>query len=551
MWRILAGCALAAALPAAELRVSGILGQSQPAEAPPLAAFGFTGVAVDGAGRLWAGSGSTLYAFAPDAGDRMVVAAQVALPTGLHGQASVQTCAGRIAAVLADARLALVDPTTAAVERVLALPPGTTRVHCPARSGPGAARFPVLALAGRQVLGLGLDGGDAAVVATVPEFAGTWVEAIGVLAGGDLVVGTGYPDMRQYRYAVAGSHWRQDGGWPRPGWPRQYLGIGDATWMLGNDGSVTPVDGEAGTGHALAASATGHPHGGLAPAGAGWWVACARGLVRFDADGRPAVRVGGLPAPDGVALSADGTVLALIGGQQVVRMYLDDGPLTAPDSSGTEPWRVGNGWTARATALAGEGDGALLLDAAAGRLWRFEPARTRWGDRPWTAGCPERALPSSGALAVGDSLVRVLADGRVLEADRRTLPLAFRELDLPLPAGFAPTRLACLGDDRVVVAGAGGIAAWVRQDGAFRLAWQVAGAAVAAIAVQPGVVVVAEPAAIRLFAGEDGRELAVLAAAAAPGGRLDPTALAVRLPWILVADRAGGRLLRLRAGALP
>ncbi|MCK6487840.1 MAG: hypothetical protein L6R48_05770 [Planctomycetes bacterium] len=540
MGRALALLALMAWLPAAELRLSGVIGQSEPPTATPLAVLGFAGVAVDAAGRLWGAAGDRLLRV----DDGVTVAAAIVLPAGIRSPGGLARRGDRLLAPLADGRLAVVDPAAGRIERLLPLPPGTTRVHCPAQPGPGAGRFLAVVLAGRQLLGLPEDGSAAVAIATLPELPGTWVEAVGVLAGGDVVVGTGYPDMRQYRLAMAAGHWVNAAGWPRPGWPRQYLRVGEATWMLGHDGAVALVDGASDGRPPLPAQATGQPHHGAVATNDGWWTASARGLVLHAPDGRPLRRLGGLPGLAGVAATGDGALLALLGGGLVVRLGQDDGPTGVPSSPDEQAWHIGHGWTGRASALAGERDGALLLDASAGALWRFEPERARWGDHPWTAAAPAGTLAAAGALAVGDCRVLVVAGGRLLEADRRTLPLALAAV--ALPDATAVRVIACDGDDRLYAATAGEVAACARGPGGFARRWAVPAPGVVALATLPGLVATATERRIVLLAAADGHPLAELDAEALPGRRLRVTGLAAQPPWLLVADADGCRVLRLR-----
>jgi len=534
---------------AVELSLSGIIGQSQPAEATPLVHFGFSGVALDGSARIWAATGTTLIAVpAQPAG--APVSTTLTLPTGALGQGSVWFDGSRILVGLADGRLAIINPDSARIERTLALPVGTTHICSPGKAGTGAARFPLIALTGRQLFGLTLAEPAAPVpLALIPDFGKTDVEAIGVLAGsGDIVVGAGYPDMRQYRFSADGGHQIQAQGWPRPGWARQYLSVGATTWMLAKDGAIVWVDGET-SGLALRpapARLASQPSNGLAAGPGGWWLASGGGLLQVDGAGKPVNRIGGLPGMTGVALGADGTLMMLQQGLRIVRMYVDDVPASAPDSPINEPWQINKGNRASGGAIASDRDGYLLTDVVDGLLWRFDPTRTAWGNQPWSTCCPTRTFSAVTGVAVGERMVRVVDDGRIREARRMDQPMVFTALDLPLPADAPPRWVAAVGDDRLIVANASMIACFERRSGSFQLVWRQSGKAVTAIAALPGVVAVAESEAVRLLDGINGHAVGAVTAMDMPDHRLDPIALTARSPWLVIADRASARMVRLR-----
>ena len=542
--------------PSLHLRLSGVIGQSQPAATEPYPEIHCQGVAMDDAGRLWtAPSGKMLFGLEQTKAGIWQVQDRLELPVPAAGRAALRWDGKQLWAQGNDRQLYALGTGTAKPALVCRLPEGTVEIEiAPADcTGGFAATGKIFALVGTQVLAFKADGTELGVVLKLPEIPEAKYTGIGLEPGsGDVIVGTGYPDMKLYRYTLAGKQ-ITDGGWPRTGWPLQFAAVNGTAWVLSHNGTLQSVPAvrrtEAdvqGFNPAWANYGT-----GLTPDHHGsWWIASSQGLIHFDPSGRALERIGGICGVRTMTIAADGTVIAAVEtGQRLLRFGLDDDPGTPLRGNANEPWRTGFGWKCRTAALAPDSPGYLVLDDVDNRLWRFDPEHTAWSEKPWVALTDAGTFTQARAMAVGDTRVWVLDGDSVREAQRQELK--FGPVSLP---GLEPTAkllgLATIWDRLLLGYSATGVQAWQRSaDQSYKNAWtspatfhQIAGmtATEEFIAVLDG-----EAGIISLLAPADGHRLAVLDGKTVPGG-MKPTTIALAGTWLLVADEAGKRILRFK-----
>lgn len=537
---------LAGALLAAGPRFSGVLGQSQPADAAPLPFCGANGAVVDETGRLWTAAGTTLYGF-----DGPLLAAKLTLPAPVGSLAprwdgqrlfypSGGRCyrvdlSGRRAEPLGNARLS--DKLRA----FAVLPVGLA-------SGYGD-KGKLFVLEGDTVSAYGDDGAPRGTVLSLtrPPGAGWWYCSLGFEpASGDLLVGSYYPDSRIYRFDGAGREVTTD-GWPRTGQSASLDIVRGQAWAVRYGSGAFPLPAKLERGAVLldvGPQWTQYVNGLAASPGGGYWLASSQGLVRYDARGRETgQRLGGLDGVCGLALAADGTVIASVEhGQRLVRLGLDDEPTTPLRCTANEPWRCAAGWSARAAGLAADGDRFVVADEVNGQLWAFDPGHTGWGEQPWLKLGEPHALGQPRCVTVSDQRLWVLDGARVLSATRPDLT---RLEPLALPDLAAPVALAAIDDDHLVAATAERVVAYGRQGTEWRLVWQQPLASADALAADDTHLAVTAAGAVTVLRASDGQRVGQVAT---PPGGWHPGALALRSPWLVVAEAAGHRLVRFRLG---
>lgn len=532
-------------------RFSGVLGQSQPADAPPFPAIGANGAVVDAAGRLWTAVGGTLYGFDLSRAGTPLVAKTLALPAPVGGLAPRSD--GKQLYYLGGGRFYRVDTASGQTQRL-----GEATVSeqakafavAPATLAAGFAQMGKLfVLDGEQVNAYGPQGEPRGKVLALARPAGaTWsYTSVGLEPrSGDLLVGSYYPDSKVYRFAADGHEVTRD-GWPRTGHSASLDIASDLAWALryGSGAFALPDKPERGAVTLeIGAEWTQYVNGLAAAPPGGYWLAGSQGLVRYDARGRgTGLRLGGLDGVRGLAIAADGTVIAAVeGGQRMVRLGLDDEPSAPLRSSANEPWRCGAGWSARAVGLAWDGQQFLAADETAGQLWRFDPWRTAWGEKPWIALGEPRTLTKPTAVAASDQHLWVLDGDRLLEAARPDLAKLSPVASAGLPG---LTALAAVDDDRLAVATDQSVALLRREAGAWRPVWQAALPGVTALAADGDHIAAGTATGVALLATASGQSAGELRATDVPGG-WQPGPLALRGPWLVVADRQGRRLVRCR-----
>ena len=551
----------AAAFAPPGLTFSGALGQSQTGGADPVPFVGVSGAATDTAGTLWTAAGDRLYDFT-ERGGRYALTRQVPLPSPVSQ--NLQSDGRRCFFLGGDNKLYVFDPTLAgAVPQALCAvdPKARAFAVAPASLRKGyAARARLFVLAGNAVTAYGADGSSLGTALTLPPPPSeAWsYDALGIEpSNGDLLVGSYYPDDKIYRYGVDGKAVTA-GGWPRPLFSTGIEAVGGVAWATLSGGGAQALPASLTSGAAQLEPGWTHYATGLASDGSGgYWLASSQGLTRFDKHGRSLhQRLGGLSGVRTLALTADGTVLAGVeGGQRQIRLGLDDDPDTPLASNANEPWRMGGGWSDRACAVAPDGGAFLVLDETAKSFWRFDPAKTAWGETPWAKVPVPDGLTAPRTFALGTEFAWILDGNRLLEAPRTDLSHAHA---VALPPGMdlaGASALAAGEDDRLFLADATHVRALDRHaDGTYTLAWRAAApfVSVAGLAAASRGLLVSDSGAgtVTLLSPQTGAALVQLAAKDVPGG-WKPGAVAESGAWAVVADARNARLVRVRVSGGP
>jgi len=317
--------------------------------------------------------------------------------------------------------------------------------------------------------------------------------------------------------------------------------------MLSEGGAGYPLSAAAGSPPAISGECAYYPTGAAADPSGGTWISCAQGLLYFDRNGRAGRRLGGFADPGLIAVGPDGTVLTLLEGNGRITRSLADDFSDAPLScNANEPWRVGDGWTGRAVGIVFDGDGYLVLDRVAKRLWRFDPNHTGWHEQTWTPLTKDGAFQNPRAIAVDDDTAYVL-DGNVI----RFVDLSDPETAggvLPLPADITASAVTALSaaDGRLFVATPYIVFA---IDLSGHELWRTATpfSGVTSLAARSDAVFVVDRSARRVIvlSTDDGRSAAALTSAEVRGS-FEPVTAAVEGKWLFVTDAAGDRVVRFR-----
>jgi hypothetical protein len=553
----LAGLLLLAlpALAAPGVRFSGVLGQSQPPGAEPLPFIGANGAIVEAKDLrgttplVWTAAGTTLYGFDPTAAGVPAVAAKIPLPAPV-GSLAPRYDGSRLF-YFGDGRLYAVE-----LRSGHATPLGETHFSDKIRAfalAPGSYRSrKIFVLEGDTVTAYGPQGEPRGAVLTLsrPAKADWWYAAVGIEpSSGDLLVGSYYPDSKIYRFDKDGRE-VTSGGWPRPGQAASLDIANGLPWVVRYGSGAFPLPPKQERGDVsleVGGEWMQYVNGVAADPKGGYWLAGSEGLTKYDTRGRSAgVRLGGIDGVRSLALADDGTVIAAVeNGQRMIRLGLDDDPSTPLRCCANEPWRVAAGWTARAAGLAFDGQLFAVADEVNGQLWSFDPWHTAWGEKPWIKLSEPKTLSKPRAVAVADQHLWVLDGGKVVESARPDLS---HLQPLPIPDVSSAVALAAIDDDHLAIALPDRVRAFARAaDGTWRQAWEAAGFSnVTALAADGAhVVLSAGHATVTVLTAADGRTAATIGAGDVVGG-WQPGVLAVRGPWLVVAEAAGRRLLRFR-----
>jgi hypothetical protein len=229
-------------------------------------------------------------------------------------------------------------------------------------------------------------------------------------------------------------------------------------------------------------------------------------------------------------------------------LSLDNAPGSAFRSNANEPWRAGNGWSSRACAVAWGGGAFVAADEVGKQLWRFDPWHTGFQETPWPKLTEPGALDAPRGVAAGDTLAWVLDGDRVREL--RDGELSAEGIELPgLPDASGAVALAAIEDGELLVAMPDRVLAFIRGSGGRYVAlWEAAGIGdVAGIAASGSYVAVSERDGQRvsLLDTQTGASLARIGDGEVPDG-WKPGAIAAQGRWVLVADDANQRIVRLR-----
>ncbi|OGV62452.1 MAG: hypothetical protein A3K19_33380 [Lentisphaerae bacterium RIFOXYB12_FULL_65_16] len=551
------------------IRVSGVLGQSQPADQSPLAFLSSEGAVLDATGGLWTAAGEKLLRFAPGPGAAWRQDHTAALPAGTGGAVRLASD-GKTFFVLTSERVILAfDPiapdaaVTVCCDLRTALPaiPKDFAVIPAGLTAGFAARSRFFLLGDDRVLAVDAAGPrtDTVVELQRPADAQWQYRAIGIEPKtGDLLVAGSWPDSAIHRFRMDGTELRNP-HWPRPvpGHAERLAAIDGMAWVSCSDGTglalpdavfrdddVRRFPGQwtlYGRGLALSAQS------------AAAWVASSQGLVEYDSLGKPVGRrMGGLPGVRTLAVAPDGTMVAAVeDGQRFIRLWVDDAPDAVLRSNGNEPWRTGNGWRCRAASVSWAGPHYLVLDEIEKRLWAFDPWHTAWKETPWIALTEKDTLTAPRAATAHNRTAWVLDGDRLLFGNlQQPVTLAAATVDgSPALSGF--TFATALSETRVVLASRQELLALEHCGGGrHAVLWKAeAGVTdVRGLAAGDGFVAVTDAGApnapVIVIDPDTGRRLCTLASDTVPGG-FTPGALAASGRWLYAADAAESRIVRL------
>jgi hypothetical protein len=543
---------------AVSISFDGVLGQSQPPDAPPLPFLSTSGVMTDGDGHLWTASENTLFRFTATKQGSWVGDKQVPIPTA-HAWIGPVSDGKKGFIIGYDMEVSVLDPQAGTVTATKALSTLTPGEHFNFAVAPDGltqgfgAKGKFFLLEGTTVKAFGIDGsplGDVLTPQAAPS--GWWYDVVGIEPhSGDMLVGSYFPDSKVYRFGVDGKQVLTD-GWPRASFSDVLANIGGTMWTLNHDGggkSLPPVLLQESDAATIATGWTVNPTGLAQDKSKNYWISCSQGLVQFDPNGSPGKhRIGGLPGVHWMAVAADGTLVASVEeGQRFVRLAIDDEPDAILASNGNEPFRVAAGWQKKARGVGW--DGNLFVVLTEHEIWHFDPWHTAYGETPWVETSVKN-LSGATALAAAGGEVWVIDNGKCLEGKMAADLGPLAPINLP-GVGAIDTDSLLAGDESgfLAITCAGRVQAFQRApNGTYKKCWEssTAGHPVGLALVAKGVAVAdGEDHTITLLGKNDGHPLASLAGAKIPGD-LVPAGLTGSGQWLFVADEQSNRILRLK-----
>lgn len=545
-----------------QIRVSGVLAQSQPAKTMPLPFVGtFGGVSFDKTGKLWTAYDNQAYGLTRHADQSWEVSERIQLPTSIT-HLGTRWDGQKIFASCWDWRIHAVDPIAKTCSPICTIDDNTRSFAvAPAGLTSGyAGKAKIFTLVGDTVKAYTENGAALGIVLTVPRATGmtTRFDAVGIEpTSGDLLVGTGYPDMRIYRFDVQGNQ-VTTGGWPRRGSASSIHIINDTAWLVNDGGAAKPLQ-SVQTGNdedmAIPSYWSMYAFGINEDPVGGYWLSTSQGLVHFDRNGQPTQeRLGGLSDVKAMRIGADGTLIVLIErGERVARLNIADAANTPFQSNSNEPWRVAANWSDRGKAIAWDGKAYIILDVTSKQLWSFDPNRQQQGEKNWVKMSEPNVYSDPRCMAAGNALIWVV-DGKQLLEGTQTPTGAFHVVQLPSHADMSDVSDIAAGPQNMLYfASTTTVWAYTRDaNGVYRQIWQsnLVGKNLVSLDATTGFVVVADKDAqsISVLSPTTGRVLGQLTADRVDGGMM-PVCVASSSKWIIVADEQGKRLIRLRVVA--
>lgn len=440
-WRTIAACFLAnAALFSAELKPFGILGQSQSEDREPLTAVSCGSAVNDPDGNVWFVNGRGIYLLA-------------------KGERSAELLLPEVGKLMTDGKEIFLQQNTT-LFRLFRNPDGTVRKKTAfdfrrTFSSTGIADASTHRRFGKILKYFALDSGEKKVYAwdsagkslgAVLDLSSFSAKGKAVSVGflpqsGYLLVSTMYPDNRVYRFNPDGAS-VTGGVWPAGGWMNAFSIVSGYAWGCGtkavryedtlSEGRVVTLgDGKDNYARALASDGAD-----------GYYLATSQGLkhYRMDAPAECDYRIGGIGTPAALAL-LNGGIIA-VSGYSIRSLQLDDLPDSPLGNTGDEAWHVGANWVSDAVAAIPDNSAFLILDRKLRKLWRFDPSKTKWGDKTRMTDIGRTFANPMDLAFAGDFLV--IADNGALNVKN--------DLDAPV------LRVDAFGKDEIVAAGADWVA---------------------------------------------------------------------------------------------
>lgn len=368
---------LATTVGGAELKLSGVLGQSQPGGVPPLPDSQILSATSDASGQVLFTDSANLYQL-----DKAKREAVVRLP-GFNGRLMMD---GRQVFLLHHTIIYRIDrKENGALEkvriadirrgyaRVGVVPDGTTQ-----RFGE-KVKFFAYDSAEKKVYGWDRNGQVLGVILDLNDFKskGT-ILGIGMMPGsGYLIVSTEYPDMHLYRFNPDG---RPEAGgiWPVAGRVAHFSLCNGKLWGSNNISIMIENELSGNRRTEIGDNRDMYAFAVCSDSDGGYYVASSQGLKHYSGTEtqRCNYRIGGLKA--GTALAVANGLVISISGFQISAVKLDDAPDSPLENTGNESWHVGKNWSSDGIAAIAKGNTFLILDRKYNKIWRFDPAVVQW-----------------------------------------------------------------------------------------------------------------------------------------------------------------------------
>lgn len=538
----------------ARIKLSGIMGQSQPEGQEPLPFIGTGGIMIDKQGTLWTAIGDYIYGFRKKDGE-MVLAEKISLITGVNYYYGIKSDGEKAFLIAGDFKVYSFDPATKKTAVVCDISDVKDKLKsfCVFPSGLDkgyAGKGKIFTLEGINVHGYKENGEKGSVVFTlppVPEGKNWWYGSIGIEPNsGDLLAGSYYPDYKIYRFGTDGKQVTA-GAWPRELFSVHIVNLGNLAWALTADGGVTslpltfqkPDDVKT-----IPASWTMHVEG-LAEDDEGYWISSAQGISQFDKSGKPAKkRIGGINGVRGITVASDGTVLASIeNGQRMIVLSIDDDPNTSLTCNANEPFRVGGGWTGKACRILWDGKLFLVLDETAKKLWHFDPWHTTGSDTPWILLSGNTIFRNPLSMAFCNGKIWILDDTKILEGELNS-PSSFKDAGIPV---LTEAKKIAGSESGIVVSSSTKVTAYSMANGKYKKEWEKGGFG--------DIVDISSTSEYVGITDKKDKSLTIFSSSGAVVGKIktedvkngfEPGALAISQQSVLVYDDKGKRILRFK-----
>lgn len=536
--RLCCGAVLfAAALYGAELKFSGVLGQSQPEGTVPASAIGSSNAVNARDGKIYFFQGLELCSLEPDntlkKHFRFYTPADSMLFDGKE-----------LYLYLFDKIMYRYDVKTKKTVRLFR----TKEFHrsfavAPAGDAKGfAAKGKFFAIEnGKKVIAWDADGQPKGTVLELPGGLkqNARYQSIGLLPEtGDLAVGSGYPDMLFYRFKPDGIRYSAD-GWPVNMTVHKTAVCGGQLWGLGESVRNMPAVIMAQDQKIL--SGGDHYLRGIASDGrGGWYIAGSAGLKRYtEASPKKALRrIGGIEKL--AALAADKGVIVAVP-EKSLRMIalnaddLPDSPLLSP---GDYSWQFlyGSTWNGHISGLLKDGNTYLVLNGKMGVLCRFDPdVPMSQRTKRWSVIQMEPAVKDSLSMAKAGERIYILTASGLL-AGKDAVPLKLVPVPLPLPANCM--KIVGMPDGSLLAAGRNELV--LLKDG--KQSWKTAvPEGITDIAAGGEYVAAGSPSGIQLYTLADGKSAGTFSKKG-----FHPGQIALDGNWLFAEDPANFRILRFK-----
>ncbi len=535
------------------MQFSGILGQSQPVGASPIRVIGALGAVNDPSGNLWTVFGNQLTELALQNG-RYVVSKRITLTP--PPRLGLQSDGAKFYYVGQDNRLYSIDPSQSAAPQPICSVDPKTRAFSVAPDGmfggyAGVAK--IFTLAGNTVSFYKADGSSGGAPLALPPLtpATCYYDSVGLDPNsGDLLAGGFYPDSKVYRFDLSGNS-VTNVDWPRPGNVNTIVNVNGLAWgTLYGGGAEALPDKLAPHAPKLESAWTQYPSGIATDKNGDYWMATSQGLCEYDFTGKSLDRrIGGLNSVTTLAMLSDGVILAGVdNGGQEARLFLDDDADSMISSNANEPWRIGQGWTEKASSVVAYDKSFLALDPTARTLWTFTPSEQDGGANTWVKTPLPANITTPRAIAAGKTLLWVLDKSSLLEGDLSNLS-SLHAVSPPDAGDLGKVIAISASDDSMIVlADSGSVSAYFRNaDGSYKLLWRKGSfSKIAGIAVCTAGVVVSDAGAktVYLLSSQSGAALGSVQAQSVSGGWA-PDIVTAAGYWAVVDDPQGDRLIRL------